>query len=134
MVRRIRRLKSGRRKASSMAWNNRGLAYFQKKSYSKALSDFNKAIQLNPQYANAYNNRGLTYFNRKDYDKAIADFNKAVQLNPDLAVAYNNRAHAYFQKKSYTKALEDVQRAQQLKFPVHKELTDNLKKPSGKKK
>ena len=108
--------------------------FFHKKSYSKAISDFNKAIQLNQQYANAYNNRGLTYFHKKSYDKAIDDYNKAIQLNPDFAVAYNNRAHAYYQKKAYTKAREDVQQAQKLKFPVDKELLKNLQNVSGKKK
>ncbi len=59
--------------------------FFYKKVYPKALADYTKAIQLDPQYANAYNNRGLAHYHSKAYDKAIADFTRAIQLKPTFA-------------------------------------------------
>ena len=48
--------------------------------YEDALADYNKAIELNPNYSNAYNNRGATKNNLKQYVKAIEDFDKAIEL------------------------------------------------------
>ena len=42
-------------------WFIQGLFKIQQKKYQDALSDFNKAIQINNQYAQAYFYRGLIY-------------------------------------------------------------------------
>ena len=47
--------------------NNRGLAFSNKGDYHRALVDFNMAIDLKPDYANAYSNRGMAI----RYNKAI---------------------------------------------------------------
>src|SRR4030042_5342299 len=73
------------------AYNNRGLAYSHKGQYDQAISDFNKALEINPRYAEAYNNRGLAYDERGQLDQAISDFNKALEINPRYAEAYTNR-------------------------------------------
>ena len=69
-----------------------------KREHDRAIEDFNKAIQLNPDHALAYANRGVAYYYKGDYDCAIEDFNKVIQLNPDYALAYNNRGGAYRDK------------------------------------
>ena len=42
--------------------------------------DFNMAIQLKPNLAEAYYNRGITYGFKGDYDLAIEDYNRAIDL------------------------------------------------------
>ena len=86
-------IKSGRlrRKDRADAYNNRGVAYGGKGDYDRAIADFDKAIQLKPDYADAYDNRGVAYGSKGDYDRAIADYDKAIQLKPDYADAYYNR-------------------------------------------
>ena len=59
-----------------------------------AITDFNKAIEINPQDAYAYYNRGLAKSYLKDYQGAIADYNKAIEINPQDADAYTNRGSA----------------------------------------
>ena len=39
-----------------------GLHIAHKGNYDQAISDFTKAIGLDPNYAKAYNNRGLAYY------------------------------------------------------------------------
>ena len=67
---------------------------FQKddlKDYNGAIADYTKAIELNPNYANAYYNRGISKHNLKDYNGAISDYNKAIEIDPNYANAYYNR-------------------------------------------
>ena len=40
---------------------NRGVTYGNQGEYQRAIQDFDKAIQLDPDLAPAYNNRGLAY-------------------------------------------------------------------------
>ena len=62
--------------------------------YYGAISDLNKAIELNPDYAMAYLNRGFAKSNLKDHYGAISDYNKSIELDPDYPIAYNNRGLA----------------------------------------
>jgi len=39
-------------------YNNRGVAYYMKGEYDRAIRDYNKAIELKPDCAEAYYNRG----------------------------------------------------------------------------
>ncbi len=52
---------------------------------------YDRAIYLNPDYAEAYYNRGIVKLGLGDYEAAIVDFDGAIRLNPDDAAAYINR-------------------------------------------
>jgi tetratricopeptide (TPR) repeat protein len=72
---------------------NRGIEFMNGKRNDDAIKDFNKAIELNPDFSKAYNNRGNVFVNEKRNTEAISDFNKAIELKPDNAEAYNNRGN-----------------------------------------
>lgn len=80
----------------------------------KPIADYNKAIELAPDSADAYYNRGDAYDEMGEYGKAIADYNKAIQLNPNLASAYYNRGCAYGEIGAYDKAIADYNKAIEL--------------------
>ena len=67
-----------------MAYYSRGNVYTNLGRYDKAISDFTKALQIDPSYAMAYYNRGITYFLKKDYDKAWKDINKVKELGTQI--------------------------------------------------
>ena len=94
-----------------IAYNCRGNVLFDKKKYDVAISDYTKAIELNPMFADAYYNRGNAYVNIKKYTKAIKDYTKAIALNPKGADFYLERGNVYAMKKDYDQSIADYARA-----------------------
>jgi tetratricopeptide (TPR) repeat protein len=93
----------------------RGNSYLLKRDFERAIADYNQALKLKPDYAEAYGNRRGAYYNKKDFERAIADFNQALKLKPDLAEAYIGRGLAYYDKKDFERAITDYTQALQLK-------------------
>ena len=95
-------------------YNNRGISYKEKGELDRALKDFNKAVELSPNFAEAHNNRGNVYRNIGDLSKAFEDYNTAIQLKLDFTEAYNNRGIAYGIKGQVDRAIEDFNKAIEL--------------------
>ena len=55
--------------------------YRQIGKLTRAIADFDRSIELNPNDASAYNNRGVAYGLQGTHDRAIKDFNRAIELN-----------------------------------------------------
>ena len=70
---------------------NRAIDKGEKGDYYGAISDFTKAIKINPNDSQAYYNRGWNKGKLKDYYGAISDFTKAIEINPKMDKAYGNR-------------------------------------------
>ena len=83
---------------------NRGNTFYDQKDYQSAISEYNDAIRLNPDFAEAYSRRGASIGQRSeaisDFDtairdfaeaeigqrsEAISDFDTAIRLNPELS-------------------------------------------------
>jgi tetratricopeptide (TPR) repeat protein len=94
--------------------NSRGMARETLENFEQAIADYNKAIEINPEYGNAYNNRGNIKAKQADYKGAIKDYNKAIELNSQFVEAYCNRGIARENLGDHSKALEDFDRAIEL--------------------
>lgn len=53
-----------------------------------AISDYNKAIELNPNYADAYNNRSIAKESIGDLNGACEDARKAISLGNESSVKW----------------------------------------------
>lgn len=78
---------------------------------ASALTAFDRALDLNPDFAEAYLDRGLVQTSLGDMDAAVADFDRAIDLKPDLPEAYYNRGTAYGQMGRHDDALADLTEA-----------------------
>lgn len=62
----------------------RGRAYGQLGEYKKAISDFTKAIEIDPQDVWNYYDLGLTYELDNDFQSALEVYEKGLMINPDF--------------------------------------------------
>jgi len=72
----------------------RALAKFDLGDKQGAIADYNQAIAINPQFADAFYNRGLAKSDLGDKRGAIADYNQAIAIKPQFANAFYNRGLA----------------------------------------
>jgi tetratricopeptide (TPR) repeat protein len=56
---------------------SRGIAYYKENLYDQAISDYTKALEIEPRYALAYVNRGIAYYFKREYEKSWKDVKKA---------------------------------------------------------
>ena len=114
----VKPLSRGNQTISAETYFVRGNAKADLGQYLAAISDFDKAIQLKPDAANAYINRGIAKAELGRYSAAISDYDKAIQLKPDHADAYNNRGNAKHKLGQHSAAINDYDKTIQLK-PDH---------------
>jgi tetratricopeptide (TPR) repeat protein len=82
-------------------------------SKKNVLDDLNKAISLDPNYAEAYMERGLYYARKNDFESAKADLKQAAQIN-DSPLVEINLARILLATKENDTALEAAKRANQM--------------------
>lgn len=101
-------------KEDGAIYYNRGKCFGIIGEYQKAVDDFSKTIESNPDFSDAYDGRGLGYFSLKDYENAIKDFSKAVELNSINSEAYFNRGKTYNVIGEFYKAIYDFSKTVQI--------------------
>lgn len=81
---------------NAVLWNKAGIAWHHLLAIGKARSNYQRALQLDPNYADALNNLGATYFAERKYKTAIHYYQRALALAPRSAVYLVNLGTAYF--------------------------------------
>jgi uncharacterized protein YecA (UPF0149 family) len=56
----------------------------------KAISEYTKALAIEPDFAEAHYNLALAYAAKGAVDKEISEYKKALAINPDLSEARAN--------------------------------------------
>lgn len=60
---------------------NRGVIHVARENFNAAAKDYNRAIELDSNVAEAYLNRGNLWFMANRYSEAIIDYDRALELN-----------------------------------------------------
>ena len=98
----------------SESYKAKGDAFYQQKHYDKAIEEFTKAIEEDPDFLAAYYNRGLANYDLHLYYKAIVDFDMVIMLNPDDKDSYFSRGLSYSKVNKLKLALSDMKKAADL--------------------
>ena len=94
----------------SVAYNNRGIAHGKLRQHDTALKDFEKAIDLDPEYADAHHNRAVEFARLGKFEKSIKDFDAAIALKP-RADFYRSRGVVHENQGAFAKAVSDYSEA-----------------------
>jgi len=88
-----------------LAHNNLGATLVEKGQIDEAISQYQEAIRLKPDYAGYQYNLGVALNQKGQTDKAISQFQEAIRLAPDYVEAYNNLGSILVAKGQTDKAI-----------------------------
>lgn len=90
---------------------DRGVTWYAIREYDHAIEDYDRALELNPQFAQAVFNRGNALDEKGQFVRAIQDYDQAIKLNPNYAMAFNNRGYVWDERHDFDRAIKDYDRA-----------------------
>ena len=88
-------------------YTNRGYIYQLQGNLPKAIADYNKALEKNPNDSLSLYNRGLAYYGIEQYGKSLADYATAVSQNPSKE-AYEDFIKNFPEKKNLTQRMSGM--------------------------
>jgi len=94
--------------------NKTGIAFHQLLQLDSARKNYEQAVKLKPDYAEAINNLGTVYYAKKSFRRSITFYKRALKLSPEAASIYSNLGTAYFARKQYVEATDAFQTALKL--------------------
>ncbi|MFD1293842.1 hypothetical protein ACFQ5N_08350 [Lutibacter holmesii] len=77
---------------------NQSQELYKQVNYKGAIKKLNKALELDPTWADGYFARGTMKLNDFQFDEAIKDFDKTLEIEPYFTNAYSNRAFTILRK------------------------------------
>ncbi|MBN1233627.1 MAG: tetratricopeptide repeat protein [Candidatus Coatesbacteria bacterium] len=86
--------------------NDRGMYLYHQKAFIAAISEFEKALELDPEVVEVLNNIGLAYIEIGQMNKAEEAFKKLLEKRPNLAETYNNLGWLYYSLEDFDKAVD----------------------------
>jgi len=106
-------LVSGKLTGDNVAWAywNRGWAYQSTKQYQSAMSDYNRAIAIDPRESDFFNDRGNLWIDLDNNERSLQDYDQAILLKPDYALPYVGRGAALRNLKRPNEALVALNKA-----------------------
>lgn len=72
-------------------WSNKGLSLDYLGRSEEAIACFDRAVEIDPQYAGSWNNKGLTLVHLGRFDEAVKCCDKALETNPQFGEAWSNK-------------------------------------------
>ena len=96
---------------SVLVYNIQGAANAELGSLNAAIRSYEKALGIEPGFAEAYNNMGSVLKNQGKLDEAIEAYNKALSIKPGFAEAYNNMGLALEDQGQSKKAIVAYKKA-----------------------
>ncbi len=80
----------------------------------EAVVEFQKAVAINPDFADAHNNLGRYFLQKGRLDEAIIEYQTAIKIRPDHADTHNDLSYALIQKREVDAAIVQAREALQI--------------------
>jgi len=93
-----------------------------------AISDFTKAISIDPNNFQYYMARDSAYIFIRQSKNAVADLTRAIRLNPNRADIYFNRGLAYVLNGDIKDGWADIDKSKKMGYAASKAIENNLEK------
>lgn len=96
---------------SAVVLNKIGIAYHHMLAFEEARKYYERALTINPHYAEALNNLGAVYYSRHDFAQAERAYKEALLYHPEMAVVLSNLGTTYFADNKNKLGMAAYQRA-----------------------
>jgi tetratricopeptide (TPR) repeat protein len=109
---------------TAQQWFERGRNAYFKGELEEAILNYDQAVRIKSDFAEAFNNRAVARHGRGDLEGALQDCDEAIRLKSDLDMAFYNRGRTRAAKSELEGALADYTEAIRLN-PAYAEALSN---------
>ncbi|MBQ2645571.1 hypothetical protein IJG14_08390 [bacterium] len=101
-------------------YTNSGIDKTNKEDFEGALKDFNKSLELNPNWALTYFSKAIVFHKQLKFEEAYENYSEAINKDNNMIDAYYNRAHILLADEKHlneinlNKALGDLEQSIEL--------------------
>ncbi len=99
------------KKQTPALYRKRADSYYALRNYEKAIDDYSKCLDDDPESYKLRLRRGYCYEKIKDWQHAIDDYTKLIDKDQKDYVVLERRAVVYYESGDMKKALEDISKA-----------------------
>ncbi|NLE27081.1 MAG: tetratricopeptide repeat protein [Clostridiaceae bacterium] len=92
-------------------WYNKGVDLHRSGDYKKAIQCFDRALEKDPEDADAWYNKGVALYDLDRYGEAIQCYDRALEIDPEYVNACNNKGLALKTLRLYDEAIQCYDRA-----------------------
>ncbi|KAI9988062.1 hypothetical protein PInf_024322 [Phytophthora infestans] len=96
-----------------MEFKHEGNAVFVDEAYEEAVRSYTRALEQQPQDADALSKRAAAYLKLHKLQEAVADASRAFQLDPTLHMAHMRHGVALFELEKYAEAKRSFQQGKE---------------------
>ena len=99
---------------SWMAYNNLATRLLQLGRTDEAIANFQKALQIDPNYATGHNNLGNAFLQAGRIDESLVHLKRSLEIDPNYATAHNNLGNTFLQMGRVQEAIEEYKKASEI--------------------
>ena len=107
-------------KESAVNYFNIAYSFGEKGDHAKAIENYNKALDLNPNDEDAWHNKGVRLGKLERYKEAIECYDRVIELNPTDEDAWYNKGNDLGELERHEEAIECYDKAIELN-PIDEE-------------